>query len=344
MPTLFLAEVCHLARTVAELLRHPSVSGDAEACDTWNDYFTETVFSVLLCCFVDVAAAASSVSPACIRSLGEALQYIPDQQLFSHQLPAKFLVEDVDCDANFPEKLLFLLNHLCPLVAAAEVTHVQETAFRLLLRYSAASRRNLSHVICTSTLHSIFNRIMDRLVVEEERQATSADSGSSPRKRSEKNDDGDEVDRDEYRELPRRLTDLLRLTGPPVAALFVDFDFGEPAPALPAGTPARACAAAFLMSWRLALRLVAGAGKGDADGSKPAVDLRPKYSEFLRSEGLLDELMPVLFHLLPSSSPSPEDEDGIELASLAASVYMNLLRHLPALVSDGGAVCLLTAA
>lgn len=186
---------------------------------------------------------------------------------------------------------------------------------------------------------------MDKLIVEEERQASNAETSAAaapvpkPKKSSEEGDEEEqeeEQDRDEVRELPRRLCELLRLTGPPTRALFADFDFGEPAPPLPRGTPARSCAAAFLMAWRLALRLVAGAGKGE----KAAVDLRPKYSEFLRRGGFLDELMPVLFHLLPSASRKQEvnEEVTTDLSSLASSVYLNLLRHLPALVSTAARV------
>ncbi len=176
---------------------------------------------------------------------------------------------------------------------------------------------------------------MDRLIVEEERQATSAESdppsAAVGRKAADSEADvGEDLidDGDEFRELPRRLTDLLRLTGPPVAALFADFDFGEEAPPLPEGSPAGACAAAFLMAWRLALRLVAGSGRSGG------ADLRPKYSEFLRREGLLGELMPVLFHLLPAAAATAEAEcSSTDLPGFASSVYLNLLRHLPALVS-----------
>ena len=69
--------------------------------------------------------------------------FIPDGPLFSHQLKPKFLVEDVDCDANFSEPLLFLLNHLGPLVVDAACDHrakerrgraAQVAAYRLLYR------------------------------------------------------------------------------------------------------------------------------------------------------------------------------------------------------------------
>ena len=69
---------------------------------------------------------------------------IPDGPLFTHQLKPKFLVEDVDCDANFPEPLLFLLNHLGPLVVEAACDNeakvrrgraAQVAAYKLLYRY-----------------------------------------------------------------------------------------------------------------------------------------------------------------------------------------------------------------
>ncbi len=136
---MFVSEVSNLASAVAELMgEEDGVDAGVPrgTRDEWREFFADGVFSVLFGAFVDLASGASSAasSPAALDALGAALARIPDEQLFDHQLPAKFLVEDVDCDANFPEKLLFLLNHLCPLVAAAEAPAVQRTAFRLLLR------------------------------------------------------------------------------------------------------------------------------------------------------------------------------------------------------------------
>ncbi len=38
---------------------------------------------------------------------------------------------------------------------------------------------------------------------------------------------GDESSNSEYREIPRRLTDLIKLTSPVVSSLFHEFQFGE---------------------------------------------------------------------------------------------------------------------
>jgi len=53
---------------------------------------------------------------------GDALRLAPAARMASqHRLPAKFFAEDVDAaSAGADEKLLFLLNHLCPIVAAPE--------------------------------------------------------------------------------------------------------------------------------------------------------------------------------------------------------------------------------
>jgi hypothetical protein len=52
-------------------------------------------------------------------------------------LPAKFLADDVDCDATFPDKLLFLLNHLAPMLASDQRA-IQLTAFHLLFRLAGS--------------------------------------------------------------------------------------------------------------------------------------------------------------------------------------------------------------
>ena len=61
------------------------------------------------------------------------LQFIPDDQLFQHSLEPKFLVQDVDCDGSFPDNLLFLMNHLAPLVTCQQRA-IQMTATNLLMR------------------------------------------------------------------------------------------------------------------------------------------------------------------------------------------------------------------
>lgn len=103
----------------------------------WEEFFAEGVFSVLLTAFAGLAAGEGEASDQALEhaasGLAAALPLVPDRQLFEHQLPAKFLVEDVDCDANFPESLLFLLNHLCPLVNS-QLPPVRVTAFSLLQR------------------------------------------------------------------------------------------------------------------------------------------------------------------------------------------------------------------
>ena len=45
----------------------------------------------------------------------------------------RFLVEDLDSDGNFPDNLLFLLNHLTPLISS-EHHSLQTTSFVLLSR------------------------------------------------------------------------------------------------------------------------------------------------------------------------------------------------------------------
>ena len=87
----------------------------------------------------------------------------------------------------------------------------------------------------------------------------------------------------------------------------------------------------FLLSWRVILTLISAAGQ----------ELRPRYSEFLRIRGHLDQLLDLLFRLLPSSPvPSPDyfcpellpsSFPTSELEQLAGSCWVAVCRHLPAL-------------
>ena len=132
---MFTREVSLLAGAVASILEKKDSSVPQSTTDEWKEFFAQGIFSVLLRRFVEVASGIDQEESSSVASaLGQALDHIPEEQLLDHELEPKFLVEDVDCDANFPEKLLFLLNHLCPLVGTASAEAVQETAFKLLLR------------------------------------------------------------------------------------------------------------------------------------------------------------------------------------------------------------------
>ncbi len=71
----------------------------------------------------------------CLHFLsGDALRLIPMDQLIQHSLPARFLASDVDAtEPSLPDNLVFLLNHVAPLLEAKSRS-VQSTAFHLLQR------------------------------------------------------------------------------------------------------------------------------------------------------------------------------------------------------------------
>ncbi len=267
---MFISSVSDLTSSAVNLIATSRCP--ASTVSEWAEFFASGIYSVLFAAYVNLAYADDSDYEhrmTTCSNLGLALLQMPDEQLFEHSLPPKFNVDDVDCDANFPEKLLFLLNHLCPLISAADAPKLQSSAFSLLLR------------------------VMDRLVSVEEKQAYSSDASAkapavvtkdADAEEDDKVEDDDDTDTDtddddndysqEVRELPRRLDELLKSTGPTVKAMFSDFDFGERVPPLPADAPASNMASAFLLTWKLVLRLMSGCGAGNEEDKR--VDLRPR--------------------------------------------------------------------
>ena len=183
-----------------------------------------------------------------LSALGSALHFIPDKELFGHRLEPKYFA-DTDVESSLPENILFLLNHLCPMLAPDSpggVT-VKTAVFKLL------------------------DRVMPRIVADTSNVAL---TGSS---------EGEDVC-----ELPFRLVELLAQTEPIVTTLFAEFEFGEMVP-VPPDTAAHECLTSYLLTWKLILTLVSGAGS----------ELRPRFTEFVRREQFLETLVPSLFHLMP---------------------------------------------
>ena len=55
-----------------------------------------------------------------LSALGAALAFIPDKELFGHRLEPKYFA-DTDVESSLPENVLFLLNHLSPILARDKI-------------------------------------------------------------------------------------------------------------------------------------------------------------------------------------------------------------------------------
>ena len=291
-----------------------------------------------------------------LNSLGSALRMIPDEQLFeSHDLPAKFNTQDViTCSPEqlaLPDKIVFLLNHLFPLLPCKERS-VQTTTFHLL-------NRTMKKVAELDNIRSHKEIEVNKSINPDSITAHSED------------------DTDECKEIPKRLAELLQKMEPVIDAIFKEFElsFGEPLPApMPRDSAAYNSTLTYLLTWHLIITLIEYVS-GD--------DLRPKYSEFLRRGGHLESVMMLLFHTmsyplqesnldiqsavyentglsvsmlstkcqLPKSSKSQHEESLVEkfkspplnceckdsvleIKNLARYIYYGMLKYLPALVRN----------
>ena len=232
-----------------------------------------------------------------LNSLGSALRAIPDEQLFeSHDLPAKFNTQDIiTCSPEqlaLPDKIVFLLNHLFPLLPCKERS-VQTTTFHLLNR----------------TMKKIAE--LDNIRSHKEIEVNKSINPDSITAHSEN-------DTDECKEIPKRLAELLQKMEPVIDAIFKEFElsFGEPLPApMPRDSAAYNTTLTYLMTWHLIITLIEYVS-GD--------DLRPKYSEFLRRGGHLESVMMLLFHTMSY----PLQESNLDIQS---AVYDNTGLSVPIL-------------
>jgi hypothetical protein len=262
---------------------------------------------------------------------------MPPEQLQSHKLPAKYVTDDLDSSetSSFPENLVFILNHLVPMLSC-ERRSVQTTAYKLLTTV-------MNKVIeCQESSHEKEGSMQ----IAAAYKAKNAKKEEEDKKKEERvEEEDDEIE--EMVELPRRITDQLDLAEVVLQTLFTnsDLSFGEPLPTLfPTESQSYVLTMSLLLTWKLILRLIGMASS----------ELRPKISEFLRRKGHMDTLMETIFHLMTlpkdltagspiktkrtfgSDPPLPcvidDEEVGEELKELSASVYFGLLRDLPALV------------
>merc|ERR1719348_547675 len=138
---------------------------------------------------------------------------------------------------------------------------------------------------------------------------------------------------EEEKEVPRRLLEAINKGNTILETLLSEFNVGETAGSIPPGNLTHTLTMGYLLAWRVVLCLIEQAGE----------ELRPKYSEFLRSQGHLEQLLNHLFRLLPSSASALEssfvkvplcvasDPSSLELQQLAGSCWVSVCRHLPAL-------------
>ena len=255
----------------------------SDVIEEWQNFFAEGIYSVILNTFVAMATyfqnhlksrdgknmdkISKTIISQLLVAFGKAIKTIPEEQLIeAHGLPAKFNTQDViTCSPDqlaLPDNIVFLLNHLCPLLTSSERS-IQITAFHLLIR----------------TMPKIAEHETRRSTKEIENQTT-----------LDKTDSEDNAE--EYRELPKRLAEALEKMESVLNILFkeCDLSFGEPLPIpFPIGSAAYSSTLTYLLTWRLIISIIESVS-GD--------DLRPKYSEFLRRGGHLETLMMVLFHTM----------------------------------------------
>jgi len=99
-----------------------------------KNFFAEGVYSVLVPVYVSVTSSKSGSRPSrsMIKQLCSAVSWCPSSLLLSSQLPALHLVQDVDSSSHLPDNIVFLYNHLGPLLTSP-CRHTQASAAMLLI-------------------------------------------------------------------------------------------------------------------------------------------------------------------------------------------------------------------
>jgi len=138
---------------------------------------------------------------------------------------------------------------------------------------------------------------------------------------------------EEEKEVPSRLLEAISKGTTILETLLCEFNVGETAGSIPSGNLTHTLTMGYLLAWRVIICLIEQAGE----------ELRPRYSEFLRSQGHLEQLLNHLFRLLPTSisllektfQPIPllvsSASSSHEIQQLSGSCWVSVCRHLPAL-------------
>ena len=278
--TMITSSVLHLAGTFGRLMSTCDADSPlpSKLKQEWEEFFSEGVYSVLLPMFVSFAGRSKSKS--CNRELSFALLHCPASQVMSIDLPPLHLSEDVDVAASLPDNVVFLYNHLTPLLTSP--CYFTQLAAAQLLLTVAQNTKELDE------------------------------------------------DEEEMKEVPRRLIGVVRQGDALLESLLQEFKIGEVPGSIPPGTVSYTVSVGYLLAWRVILALIQTAGD----------ELRPKYTEYLKSEDFLFSLMRHLFRLLPRNASQNRAlfSDSLELSEptlekvpeLAGSVWISLCRHLPA--------------
>lgn len=324
--TVLFQSICNLTSTVGEYLENLGKTDqeekkkkNASLLEEWEEFFAAPIYTTLLGLFVDLTIdrveqpEADHVLENLLCSLGNALRCVPLQQLLDHNLPAKFLASDVDAaEAQLPDNLVFLLNHLAPMVQS-RARPVQTTSYHLLKRAMGS--------------------VLESEELRKEELRTMVDSGAEFA--------------EESRELPRRLTEILARNEPVLTTLFTSLgglEFGEPIPApFPADSAAYNACTSFLLAWKLILALVSNAS---AELRPKYSEYLRKHNHVQPLMQTLFHMMTMQVKLSGLDGSFGSDpmltclgdfeaiSSGLEMRNLACSVYHSLLKHLPALVRN----------
>ena len=144
-------------------------------------------------------------------------------------------------------------------------------------------------------------------------------------------EDEDQEDEEETQEIPRRLEEVIKQGDTVLDTILQEFRIGEAAGPIPPGNASHTVTVGYLLCWRVVLALLEAAGD----------ELRPKYTEYLKTRGLLDSLFGHLFRLLPKTAASDKEmfltelsvtssSSAAEIQQMAGSTWVSVCRHLPA--------------
>ncbi|XP_058884679.1 E3 ubiquitin-protein ligase listerin-like isoform X1 [Acipenser ruthenus] len=136
----FACQTCNLVTALSEFFTAPAPDLleklPANLMSEWKEFFTEGVHSLLLPLFVKITGEPEQFSETddplfplpVLKAVGDALIYIPVEQLTQNNLQPKFAAGQ---KTNLPDKLQTLLNTLTPLLLF-KARHVQISVYYIL--------------------------------------------------------------------------------------------------------------------------------------------------------------------------------------------------------------------
>ncbi|XP_041115888.1 E3 ubiquitin-protein ligase listerin-like [Polyodon spathula] len=133
----FVCQTCNLVTALSEFFTGPAPDLleklPVNLMSEWKEFFTEGVHSLLLPLFVKITEEFSETDDPLfplpvLKAVGDALTYIPVQQLTQNNLQPKFVAGQ---KTNLPDKLQTLLNTITPLLLF-KARHVQISVYYIL--------------------------------------------------------------------------------------------------------------------------------------------------------------------------------------------------------------------